>query len=273
MAAEVWYTNCTLRYSFINFLNQSDTSIAVQLWDTRDAPNNSSFDPKVNLLLENLSYTAGASDKRSAVGRTMLVGSQNIYGYVDCTRDIDGRDCTACLLDVIDFIPSSHCLGHWAGWIVTPTCNIQFDMDPVHEDWGDNPPYINTDLLVGPGLFSPLAAPKVGTSADKGGLGGNGGGGKERIVVVRGGVVVSFVGIVGLVGVVIWRRWRGEGGKNGEEREENSMMMRYDMGVRSLLYDLEVLVAATDNFSPANRIGGGGFGSVYRVMLPSFSLM
>ncbi|XP_058185609.1 cysteine-rich repeat secretory protein 38-like [Rhododendron vialii] len=175
MAAEVWYTNCTLRYSPINFLNQSDTSIAFQLWDARYAPNNSSFDPKVNLLLENLSHTAGASDKRSAVGRTTLVGSQNIYGYVDCTRDIDGGDCTTCLLDVINFIPSSGCLGHWAGWIATPTCNIQFDMDPVHEDWADNPPYINTDSLVGPGLFSP---------SDKGGLGGSGGGGKEWIVVV-----------------------------------------------------------------------------------------
>ncbi|KAG5527942.1 hypothetical protein RHGRI_028763 [Rhododendron griersonianum] len=127
-------------------------------------------------------------------------------------------------------------------------------MDPVHEDWINNPQEIDMDIS------SP--APEVGPAADEGGLGGGGGGGKQRSVVV--GVGVSFVGIVGMVGL-IWWRWRGEGGKNGEEREE-TVMMSEDMGVRPLLYDLEVLVAATDNFSPANRIGGGAFGSVYRTM-------
>ncbi|KAI8534434.1 hypothetical protein RHMOL_Rhmol10G0089300 [Rhododendron molle] len=254
-AAQVWYTYCMLRYSPVNFVNQSDTSIAFLIYDTRDAPDESSYDLKVNLLIRNLSYAAGASGNRSAVGRTTLVGSLNIYGYVDCTRDIDRGDCTSCLLTATDWIPSC-CLGKWAGWIATPTCNIQFNMDPVHKDWINNPQEIDTDIA------SP--APEVGLAGDEGGLGGGRGGGKERSVVV--GVGVSFAGIVVVVVVVvvIWWRRRVERGKNAEEMEENSMMMSEDMGVRSLLYDLEVLVAATDNFSPANRIGGGGFGSVYR---------
>ncbi|XP_058186567.1 cysteine-rich repeat secretory protein 38-like [Rhododendron vialii] len=204
-AAQVWYTYCMLRYSPINFVNQSDTSITFSIYDTRDAPDESSYDLKVNLLIKNLSYAAGASDNRSAVGRTVLVGSLNIYGYVDCTRDIDGGDCTTCLLAAIDWIPSC-CLGKWAGWIATPTCNIQFNMDPIHEDWINNPQEIDTDIL------SP--APEVGPAADEGGLGGGGGGGKERSVVV--GVGVSFVGIVGMVGL-IWWRWRGREGRMGRK--------------------------------------------------------
>ena len=30
-------------------------------------------------------------------------------------------------------------------------------------------------------------------------------------------------------------------------------------------YDLSSIIAATNNFSPANKLGQGGFGSVYRV--------
>ena len=31
-------------------------------------------------------------------------------------------------------------------------------------------------------------------------------------------------------------------------------------------FDLSVIVAATDNFSDANKLGEGGFGSVYKVL-------
>jgi len=33
----------------------------------------------------------------------------------------------------------------------------------------------------------------------------------------------------------------------------------------SLVVDFETLKAATDNFSPENELGRGGFGSVYKV--------
>ncbi|KAH7846845.1 hypothetical protein Vadar_018786 [Vaccinium darrowii] len=257
--AQVWYTYCTLRYSPINFLNQSDTSIAFLLYDTRNAPDNTSYDQKVEMLVKNLSHAAGASNKRAAVGRTTLLGSLSIYGYVDCTRDISGGDCTTCLLETVDWIPSC-CHGKWAGWVATPTCNIQFNMDPVHADWINNPLEINTDFL-SPAPETETVAPEY--EGGLGGGGGGGGGGKERKVVV--GVVLSFVGIVG-VGVVIWWRWRGVRGNRVEEREESqeTVLMSGDMGLRSVLYNLEVLMAATNNFSSANRIGGGGFGTVYR---------
>ncbi|KAF7130618.1 hypothetical protein RHSIM_Rhsim10G0068400 [Rhododendron simsii] len=178
-AALVWYTYCMLRYSPINFVNRSDTSLAFRIYDTRDTPDESS----------------------SAVGRTALIGSLNIYGYVDCTRDIDGGDCTTCLLMATYWIRSC-CLRKWAGWIATPTCNIQFNMNPVHEDWINNPQEIDTDIS------SP--APEVGPAANEG---GGGGGRMERSVVVG----VPFAGIV-VVGVgVIWWRRRVERGKHAEE--------------------------------------------------------
>ncbi|GFY86784.1 hypothetical protein Acr_05g0004230 [Actinidia rufa] len=108
------------------------------------------YDRKVKILMQNLSYAAGISDNRSAVAKTSF-GTLNIYGYVDCTRDISGSACTKCLLDTVDAIPSC-CSGKSAGWIATPTCNIQFNTDPSsHDDWINNPPEINTDITPAPG--------------------------------------------------------------------------------------------------------------------------
>ncbi|XP_057491441.1 cysteine-rich repeat secretory protein 38-like [Actinidia eriantha] len=103
--AQVWYTLCMVRYSSINFVNKSDSSIALVLFNTLEVPDPEEYDRKVKILIQNLSYTAGVSDTRSAVAKTSF-GTRNIYGYVDCTRDINGSDCTTCLLNAADAIPS-----------------------------------------------------------------------------------------------------------------------------------------------------------------------
>ena len=103
--AQVWYTSCMVRYSRINFINQSDSSIAFMLYNPIDAPDPEEYDRKVKILMQNLSYAAGVSNIRSAVAKTSF-GTRNIYGYVDCTRDISGSDCTTCLLDAAYAIPS-----------------------------------------------------------------------------------------------------------------------------------------------------------------------
>jgi hypothetical protein len=38
-------------------------------------------------------------------------------------------------------------------------------------------------------------------------------------------------------------------------------------------FDVSTIIAATDNFSPAKRLGQGGFGPVYKVSLISFFLL
>ena len=44
---------------------------------------------------------------------------------------------------------------------------------------------------------------------------------------------------------------------NQERKEEN---------IELPLFDMAILFTATDNFSNTNRIGGGGFGSMYKVI-------
>ena len=144
-------------------------------------------------------------------------------------------------------------------------------MDPVdHDDWINNPPEINTDISPAPARPPPPSPPVVQPPENQTTPRGGGGrlNGKEISVVIA--VVVAFILVVGLV-VVRWRVW-SEKGKSAVETEEMSMTKTESIGVRSFVYDLDVLVAATDNFSPANQLGGGGFGSVYRVKLTFFIL-
>ncbi|CAL5367325.1 unnamed protein product [Camellia sinensis] len=132
-------------------------------------------------------------------------------------------------------------------------------MDPVHDDW-INPPEIDTNVRTATAPVTEPSAP-----ADDGGLmssgGGGGDGNKERSIILVVAVVVAFILVVGVVLGVRWRRKR-------DDKMEKTMMMEEecyeDNGFRFFLYDLDVLVAATDNFSSTNRLGGGGFGSVYR---------
>jgi len=47
---------------------------------------------------------------------------------------------------------------------------------------------------------------------------------------------------------------------SGEFREED------EKGIDVPLFDLESILAATNNFSDANKLGGGGYGPVYKVI-------
>lgn len=252
-----------LRYSGDYFVNKTDYTIAFMLYDTRHAPDPDAYDLKVKMLMRNLSYTASASEKRYAVGRTAAPQNRTLYGYVDCTRDIDGDSCGGCLLAATSAIKSC-CLGQWAGWIATPTCNIQFNMDPVHEDWV-NGPYVNTDTAPASALASPPTAEPMMGPPD------NGAGGGGLAIKIS---VILTVGTVVLVALVLgvamkWRkREKAEKGGFGiAEEDSDEEIMRERIGTRNFMFDFDVLVAATDNFCLANRLGAGGFGIVYKVLL------
>ncbi|KAI7980908.1 Cysteine-rich receptor-like protein kinase 27 [Camellia lanceoleosa] len=166
------------------------------LYDVCDVPDQNDYDPKVRMLMQNLPYTTSVSDQISAVGMTHMVGNMTIYGYVDYTRDVNVQDSTMCLLGAIDSILCS-CLGKWAGWIATPTCNIQFNMDPIHDDW-INPPEIDTNVATATALVTEPSAP-VDDSGLESSAGDRGDGNKERSIILVVAVVVAFILVVGVI--------------------------------------------------------------------------
>ena len=51
--------------------------------------------------------------------------------------------------------------------------------------------------------------------------------------------------------------------RNGKAQANKYQTMKRDLKI----FDFQTIAAATDNFSPANRLGQGGFGAVYKVIV------
>ncbi|KAI8006223.1 putative callose synthase 6 [Camellia lanceoleosa] len=119
-----------------------------------------------------------------------------------------------------------------------------------HDDW-INPPEIDTNVATATTLVTEPSTP-----VDNGGLESSGGdgrdGNKERSIISVVTMVMVFILVVEVILGVRWRRKRAD--KMGKMKIMMMMMEEEDKGSRSFSYDLDMLVAATDNFSSANRL-------------------
>ncbi|XP_016565621.2 probable LRR receptor-like serine/threonine-protein kinase RKF3 [Capsicum annuum] len=104
--------------------------------------------------------------------------------------------------------------------------------------------------------------------------GGDSGKGKKNVVVIV-VVVVICVLVVGLVVVGYWFLWRrrkiGLAKKWNTRRLESNLSSRLDSisGSTTLIrYTFDEIKAATKNFSRMNIVGTGGYGNVYKGVLP-----
>ncbi|XP_057728587.1 G-type lectin S-receptor-like serine/threonine-protein kinase SD1-1 [Arachis stenosperma] len=84
--------------------------------------------------------------------------------------------------------------------------------------------------------------------------GGKKQGRNEGMVV---GIVVGSSVVISMIIIASWYMFR--------ERLLQKILQKEDMGLP--LFDLSRIIVATDNFSPINKLGEGGFGSVYKGIL------
>ncbi|KAF6133977.1 hypothetical protein GIB67_040741 [Kingdonia uniflora] len=260
-SAQTWYTYCMIRYSNVDFLQKPNEIALLSLYDTRQAPHPEIFNEKVQALVKNLSVTAGAREKRFALGWTNVMDTFTLYGYLDCTRDLSSDNCTKCLVSTADNIRC--CLGKWAVWLATATCQIQISLDNNFNLTlgGATEVFTNTTMM--------LEAPSVVVTRSKSNL---------RLVSLIFSIVVGVAGVLALVFVSLWlvmtkkrRKKKVSMDKRTQagDVEETTTSENLGMIVSSYSYDFELLVAATDNFSTRNKLGAGGFGIVYKGRMPN----
>ncbi|XP_044470533.1 cysteine-rich receptor-like protein kinase 10 [Mangifera indica] len=229
--AIIWYDECMLRYLNRSIFAAMEERPTFCMWNTNNASNPSQFDETWGDLMGSLLNKAPGSSKFFATEDVNLTTSNRLYGLVQCTPDIVSLDCRMCLSSCFLEIPS-YSRGKEGARIYKPSCNIRFESYPFYTE-ASQPP-----LSPPP----PRGNRKI-----------------SSVTVITITVPAAFVFIIILSAscYCLLKRKKYEVANEGNGGNEFLV-------VESLQLDLHSVIAATSNFSEGNKIGEGGFGSVYK---------
>ncbi|XP_044470535.1 cysteine-rich receptor-like protein kinase 10 [Mangifera indica] len=155
-----------------------------------------------------------------------------------------------CLANCVSEIPSC-CNGKKGGRVYKPSCNIRFEVYPFYAEASQPPPSPPTNATP-PSSPSPPPPPATLTNS-----GGNRKISPETIITSTVPAALVFIIILSASCYCLLRRKEYQVAKEGNGGNEIFV-------VESLQLDLHSIIAATCNFSEGNKIGEGGFGSVYK---------
>ncbi|KAK8601084.1 hypothetical protein V6N12_050928 [Hibiscus sabdariffa] len=138
--AVIWYDQCLLQYSDINFFGQPQFYPMLLMWNTQ----NSTSPEEGNIGTLGLFYSlvAQAPYEENMFGTNEMVvgnGPGRRYGLVQCSRDLDVSSCSSCLGELLNQTEEC-CIGR-RGWrILTPSCFIRYEMYSFYEQTLSDPP-------------------------------------------------------------------------------------------------------------------------------------
>ncbi|KAF2584825.1 hypothetical protein F2Q70_00034745 [Brassica cretica] len=255
--AVVWYTQCMFRYSNRTIYGRKETDPKLSYRAGEKISSNiDEFERLQRELLNRLKgvAAAGGGNRKYAQGNSSASpGYRRFYGSAQCTPDLSEEDCNDCLIYGFESIPS--CCDSEIGlrWFC-PSCNFRFETWRFYEFEADLEP----DPPGSAGSPTPAAKTEEKTGKGKGGS-------KVVIAIVIPIVLVALFGIC-LCLVLKWKKNKSRDRVKvlGSSPLSGSVAEDEFSNTDSLLVDFENLKVATNNFSPENELGRGGFGSVYK---------
>ncbi|OMO64923.1 hypothetical protein COLO4_31704 [Corchorus olitorius] len=241
-AAIITYEECMLRYSNENFFGRVELKPALQQTNVLNVSQQGEF----RELLEKttLNITAMIANDRS--GRLFATeespsdfssnASLTIYALGQCTQDLSVAACNECLADAFSYFLPGCCGVREGARIIFPSCNFRYELYPFY------------NVTSAPRFLPP---PRKGNKSS------------GKIV----GVIAAIVAFVGLlIAVFCFLKWKRR--QRNKDIEEQTAVNDITT-VESLQFDFGTIEAATNKFSYKNKLGEGGFGEVYKGILPS----
>lgn len=245
-----WRDECMLRFSDRGIFKNMSTLPNAFAYNTNLAPNANKFNKKVWSLLEKLQKraAAGTSLLKLATGNTSITQNTTVHGLVQCTPDLNAKQCKDCLDEAFSYLPIC-CDGKIGGREVMPSCNFRYETgSPFFMMTGaDIPPL--TDGSASPSTPEPSLPPGKG-SDDK----------KRTITIIIVIVLAISLAILVFVGICIYY-FRNRKHRNLKDDYDSLDEMSTE---ESLHYDFDIIKFATEDFSDNNKLGQGGFGVVYK---------
>ncbi|XP_059073096.1 cysteine-rich receptor-like protein kinase 43 [Cryptomeria japonica] len=248
IGARAWLPRCFIRYDNYDFIGILDTEMKLAYNGKKVTVDPDGFSTAVWGFLTKLSIEAVGSPRRYSSGSITTSTFQQIYGLVQCWSDLTSvRDCKTCLKNAIGELLNVTGDGtHIGGEVAFGSCVARYDtytfFDPASAP--SQPPF---QLLSPP---SPLKPKFFSNKID-------------IVLGTLGGFLVMLLLCLFAVrrkfkSAVLW--------KPPFLRKENP-----DTDVFSaigeehvMMFKLENIKAATRDFHDDNKLGEGGFGSVYK---------
>ncbi|BAU02438.1 hypothetical protein VIGAN_11196900 [Vigna angularis var. angularis] len=235
----VWFSQCMVRYSDRKFFRTVKTSpMFSELNFTQGNEKQSSFSVTLAKTLDKVAVMAGDSDERFGKYSMKLTDQQTLYTLAQCTHDLPTDDCKGCLGILIGTEIPWPFLESTAGRVLYPSCNIRFEFSQFYFDKVPSARPVN---------------PESGNKRIN----------VRRIILIT----VPTIILMTLFFVVFYFQRRNT-------RKSHATILKENFGhetatLEPLHFNLTAIELATNNFSNENKIGKGGFGEVYKGILPN----
>ncbi|KAM1154582.1 hypothetical protein FF1_036898 [Malus domestica] len=240
-----WYEKCMLRYSNRSIYGVMETEPSPFYWNVNNISSSEldGFNQELRKLLDSIrrEAAAGGSLRKFASGNTSGPTFQTIFALAQCTPDISEQNCSDCLVGAFAYISSFY--GKVGGGVNKPSCYFRFDLYPFYD----------------PTTVKQLPSPPPSTNTTNTSQGSKSS--KSRTVII---IVVSIIASLVLamfMGICLRVR-------KAKKKLQSNLIPGEDVdeigSAESLQFNFDTIRFATDDFSEANKLGQGGFGSVYK---------
>ncbi|RCV15359.1 hypothetical protein SETIT_3G050700v2 [Setaria italica] len=232
----IYLDGCFLRYGARNFTADStdagDTAVCGSNATGGGAPG---FAAAAAELVRNVTATApGARDYYYASSSAESSGrAARAYAAAQCWRSLNASACAACVASARDRVLRQCLPGAAEGYGLNAGCVVRYSTRPF---------YLAADA------------------------GGGGGGSSTRHIVVI--VIASVFSALAVIGIAfVWTKMRSRRDNLHDDMDGSGEIIRA-IAASHLSFKYEELRRATDEFNQINKLGQGGYGSVYKGVLP-----
>ncbi|XP_049936326.1 uncharacterized protein LOC116263642 [Nymphaea colorata] len=245
-----------MRYSDVNFFGMVNTDVSFTMANLENTLDVNLFNSLLGVLLDSLSSnaTSDPSGRLFATAETRFNDRQKMYGLVQCTRDLSASACTNCLSTAMSRIPSC-CDRRRGGRVVTASCNVRYEL--YNFFYGLVGPQPSLEAV---GVSAPASPPASIALPPSNAAYGPGKSRTRRTMIIVSVLVPSTVLLCLLTFFLFSKKAKRKSTTQGYGGEEIDSKI-------SLFFDLDIIRAATNNFSDANKLGEGGYGPVYKGQL------
>ncbi|KAM1384772.1 hypothetical protein EV1_036538 [Malus domestica] len=247
-----WYAdNCMLRYSNRSIYGVMETEPSPAYYNINNVSSSDldGFNQELRKLLESIrsEAAAGGSLRKFAFGNTSAPSFQTIFALAQCTPDISEQHCSDCLVGAFADISSIY--GKVGGGVNKPSCKFRFDLYPFYD------PTTVKQLPSPPPIRSP--PPSTNTTNTSQGSKSS----KSRTVIIIVVPIIASLVLVMFMGICLRVR-------KAKKKLRSNLIPGEDVdeigSAESLQFNFDTIRMATYDFSEANKLGQGGFGSVYK---------